>query len=251
VATCFFRDWISGPFHSHYVALGGNAVDGVLAEFVVLPEDALVAPPGHLSSVEAATLPCAAVTAWQALFVRSTLGPEDTLLVQGTGGVALFGLQFAKAVGARVIVLSSSDDKLARARTMGADILINYRSTPDWDRSVLEQTDGKGATRILELGGPDTYQRSINAIAAGGKIAQIGVLTGFSPKPDLGRLQSVNADILGITVGSREHFEAMSTFIARHQLKPVIDRTFVFDDAPAAYDYLRSARHFGKVALTL
>jgi NADPH:quinone reductase-like Zn-dependent oxidoreductase len=251
VATCFFRDWISGPFQSRYTALGGNAADGVLAEFVVLPEEALVASPAHLSFVEAATLPCAAVTAWQALFVRSTLGPEDTLLVQGTGGVALFGLQFAKAVGARAIVLSSSDDKLARAKAMGADILINYRSTPDWDRSVLEQTGGKGATRILELGGPDTYQRSINAVAAGGKIAQIGVLTGFSPKPDLGRLQSVNADILGITVGSREHFEAMNTFIARHQLKPVIDRIFAFEDAPVAYDYLRSGRHFGKVALTL
>jgi NADPH:quinone reductase-like Zn-dependent oxidoreductase len=148
-------------------------------------------------------------------------------------------------------VLSSSDDKLARARTMDADILINYRSTPDWDRCVLEQTGGAGVTRILELGGPETYQRSINAVAAGGKIAQIGVLTGFSPKPDLGRLQSVNADILGITVGSRSHFEEMNTFITRHQLKPVIDRTFAFDDIPAAYDHLRSGRHFGKVALTL
>lgn len=251
VVTSFFRDWISGPFHSRYMAsaLGGSTTDGVLAECVVLPEVALVAPPAHLSPTEAAALPCAAVTAWQALFVRSRLGTGDTLLVQGTGGVGLFGLQFAKAAGARAIVLSSSDDKLARAEAMGADILINYRSTPDWDHAVLEQTGGEGATHILELGGPDTYQRSINAVAAGGKIAQIGVLTGFSPKPDLGRLQSMNADILGITVGSREHFEAMNAFIAEHRIRPVIDRTFDFHDASAAYDHLRSGRHFGKIVI--
>ena len=253
VAASFFRDWHSGPFHPHYMAssLGGNATDGVLAEYIVLPEAALVTTPVHLSSAEAATLPCAAVTAWQALFARSTLGREDTLLVQGTGGVALFGLQFAKAIGARAIVLSSSDDKLARAKAIGADILINYRTTQDWDRAVLELTSGNGATHILELGGPDTYQRSINAVAAGGKIAQIGVLTGFGPKPDLARLQSVNADILGITVGSRGHFEAMNGFIADHGLVPVIDRTFPFDATPAAYDYLRSGQHFGKVVISL
>ncbi|MGO4683536.1 zinc-dependent alcohol dehydrogenase family protein [Hyphomicrobium sp. 2TAF46] len=185
------------------------------------------------------------------LFARSTLGQDDILLVQGTGGVALFGLQFAKAAGARAIVLSSSEDKLARAKAMGADILINYRSIPDWDREVLERTGGEGATLILELGGPDTYQRSINAVAAGGKIAQIGVLTGFGPKPDLGRLQSMNADILGITVGSREHFEVMNGFIAKHQLKPMNDQTFPFDAASAAYDHLRSARHFGKIVIAL
>jgi NADPH:quinone reductase-like Zn-dependent oxidoreductase len=253
VVTSFFRDWISGPFHSRYMlsALGGNATDGVLAEFIVLPEAALAATPDHLSSVEAATLPCAAVTAWQALFVRSTLGAHDTLLVQGTGGVALFGLQFAKAVGARVIVISSSDDKLARAKAMGAEILINYRTTPDWDRAVLEQTDGVGASRILELVGPDTYQRSINALAAGGKIAQIGVLTGFGPKPDLGRLQSMNADIIGITAGSRDHLEAMNAFIVEHRLRPVIDRTFPFDAVPEAYEHIRSGQHFGKVAINV
>jgi len=253
VATSFFRDWISGPFHSRYMtsALGGSTTDGVLAELVILPQEALVAPPAHLSLVEAATLPCAAVTAWQALFVRSNLGTGDTLLVQGTGGVALFGLQFAKAVGARVIVLSSSDDKLIRAQGMGADILINYRGTPDWDRAVLERTGGEGVTHILELGGPDTYQRTINVVATGGKIAQIGVLTGFGPKPDLGRLQSMNADILGITVGSREHFEAMNGFIEEHRIKPVIDRMFELHDAPTAYDYLRSGRHYGKVVIGL
>ncbi|MEW6346177.1 MAG: NAD(P)-dependent alcohol dehydrogenase [Pseudomonadota bacterium] len=251
VAASFFRDWIGGPFRAGYMssALGGSATDGVLAESVILPQASLVAVPGHLSMEQAATLPCAALTAWQALVVRGGLGHGDTVLIQGTGGVALFGLQFAVAMGARVIVLSSSDAKLERARQLGASVLINYRAKPEWDKAVLEETNGEGASHVLELGGPDTYERSLRSVAAGGKIAQIGVLTGFGSTPNLARLQSMNADILGITVGSVAHFSAMNSYIESQRLTPIIDRVFDFEDAASAYAYLRSGQHFGKVAV--
>ncbi|HLJ65709.1 MAG TPA: NAD(P)-dependent alcohol dehydrogenase [Stellaceae bacterium] len=253
VAASFFRDWIKGPFQAEYLksALGGSVTDGVLTESIILPEAALVAVPGYLSMIEAATLPCAAVTAWQALITRGGLAAGGTLLVQGTGGVALFALQFARSMGARAIVLSSSDAKLDRAREMGASILINYRRVPEWDKAVLEATEGKGVDCVLELGGPDTYDRSVRVVAAGGKIAQIGVLTGFGPQPNLGRLQSMNADILGITVGSVAHFEAMNHYLEEKRITPVIDRIFDFEDAADAYDYLRSGAHFGKIVVRI
>ncbi|MCG2627928.1 NAD(P)-dependent alcohol dehydrogenase [Bradyrhizobium sp. WYCCWR 13023] len=253
VAASFFRDWISGPFKSSYVAssLGGNATDGMLTEYVVLPASALVPVPPHLSSVEAATLPCAGVTAWHGLVTRGGLSKRGTLLVQGTGGVALFGLQFAAALGARAIVISSSDEKLARARTLGGSILINYRNTPDWDIAVMKATSGEGASHILELGGPGTYDRSLRSVASGGKIIQIGVLTGFGPKPDLARLQWENADIIGVTVGSVEHFSAMNRFLTEHAIHPIVDRIYDFEDVPEAYAHLRSGSHFGKVVVTL
>ena len=201
VAASYFRDWVSGPFKASYIpsALGSNTMDGTLAEYIVLSVAALVSVPKHLSSVEAATLPCAGVTAWHGLVTRGGMGKGDTLLIQGTGGVALFGLQFAAALGARVIVISSSNEKLARAKALGGSIFINYRETPDWDVAVMKATDGQGATHILELGGPGTYDRSLRSVASGGKIVQIGVLTGFGPKPDLARLQWENADIIGVT----------------------------------------------------
>jgi NADPH:quinone reductase-like Zn-dependent oxidoreductase len=253
VAASFFRDWVAGPFKSRYVSssLGGNTTYGMLAEYVVLPATALVPVPPHLSSVEAATLPCAGVTAWHGLITRGEMRKGDTLLVQGTGGVALFGLQFAVALGARAIVISSSDEKLARARTLGGSILINYRDTPDWDAALMKATDGEGASHILELGGPGTYDRSLRSVASGGKIIQIGVLTGFGPKPDLARLQWENADIIGVTVGSVEHFMAMNRFLAQHAIHPIVDRIYDFDEVPAAYAHLRSGSHFGKVVVTL
>ena len=218
VATSFFRDWLGGPFKAGYMgsALGGSASDGVLAECIVLPQTSVVAIPGHLSMEQAATLPCAAVTAWQALVTRGRLRSGETVLIQGTGGVALFALQFAVALGARAIVLSSSDTKLDRAKQLGASMVINYRTIPEWDKAVLESTAGEGANVVVELGAPDTYDRSIRSVAAGGRIAQIGVLTGFGPTPNLARLQSMNADILGITVGSGEHFSAMNGYIAEN-----------------------------------
>lgn len=253
VAASFFRGWVSGPFKADYMptALGGQTTDGALADFITVPAASLVVVPDHLSFTEAATLPCAAVTAWHGLVTRAGLKAGDTLLVQGTGGVALFGLQFAVALGARVIVLSSSDEKLDRARALGATGLVNYRKTPDWHEAVLALTDGLGASHILELGGRETYERSIKAVAAGGKIVQIGVLTGFGPTPNLARLQTVNADIIGVTVGSTAHFQVMNAFIAEKKLKPVIDRVFPFAAMPEAYDRLRSGGHFGKLVVDL
>jgi NADPH:quinone reductase-like Zn-dependent oxidoreductase len=232
-------------------ALGGSTADGMLAEYVVLPEGALVAVPAHLSSVEAATLPCAAVTAWHGLVTRGGMRSGDTLLVQGTGGVALFGLQFARAVGARAIVLSSSDEKLEHAKALGGSILINYRETPEWDVAVMEATAGEGASHILELGGSGTYDRSVRSVASGGKIVQIGVLTGFGPKPDLARLQMENADIIGVTVGSVEHFTAMNAFLTQQAIRPVIDDVFGLDDVAQALTHLRRQAHFGKIVVTL
>jgi NADPH:quinone reductase-like Zn-dependent oxidoreductase len=253
VAAAYFRDWVSGPFKRVYIpsALGSRTLDGLLTEYIVLPATALVAVPKHLTSVEAATLPCAAVTAWHGLVTRGGLSKGDTLLVQGTGGVALFGLQFAAALGARAIVISSSNAKLDRAKALGASILINYRDTPDWDVAVMKATDGQGASHILELGGPGTYDRSIRSVASGGKIVQIGVLTGFGPKPDLARLQWENADIIGVTVGSVEHFAALNRFLAEHAIHPIVDRIYGFDEVPEAYAHLRSGSHFGKIVMEL
>jgi NADPH:quinone reductase-like Zn-dependent oxidoreductase len=253
VAVSFFRDWIAGPFKVQYLAsaFGGVATEGLLSEYVVVPANSLVRVPECFNSIEAAALPCAAVTAWQALFVRSSLSQTDSVLIQGTGGVAIFSLQFASAVGARTIVLSSSDEKLDRAKMLGASEVINYRRAPDWDAQILEITEGEGVTRVLELGGPATYDKSLKVVAPGGKIAQIGVLTGFGPQPNLARLQSVNADILGITVGSTEHLRSMIAFMNERSIKPIVDHVFAFDAAPRAYDHLRSGNHFGKIGVSL
>lgn len=223
----------------------------MLADLIAAPEESLVRIPDALSAEEAATLPCAALTAWQALVVRGQLKAGDTVLAQGTGGVALFALQFATALGAKVIVISSSDEKRERASKLGAWATVNYRATPDWDVEVRKLTDGVGVSHLLELGAPDTFDRSLRALAAGGHIAQIGVFTGLGPHSNLLRLQLINADINGINVGSGEQFAAMNAFIAAQGIRPVIDRRFSFDEAEAAYDYLASGRHFGKVVITL
>nr|WP_166145484.1 NAD(P)-dependent alcohol dehydrogenase [Methylosinus sp. RM1] len=253
VAPTFYRDWVVGPYREAYgpSALGGGETDGVLADLVVVPEASLAPVPDSLSLEEAATLPCAALTAWQALVVRGGLAVGDTLLVQGTGGVALFGLQIASAFGAKTIVLSSSDEKRERATKLGAFATVNYRTTPDWDIEVRELTGGLGVSHILELGGPDTFDRSLRALAAWGHIAQIGVFTGFGPHSNLMRLQLINGTIDGINVGSAEQFEAMNAFLAEHLIRPVIDRTFSFDETQAAYDELASGRHFGKLVIRL
>lgn len=253
VMPAFFQTWQDGPFTPACFsgALGG-AIDGVLADQITVPESGLVRIPDHLSFAQAATLPCAAVTAWGALFERGRpLKEGDILLVQGTGGVALFGLQFAKAVGARVVVLSSSDDKLARAKTLGADFSINYRTTPEWASAVRDATGGHGADHILELGGPETFAQSIAAVAANGSIAQIGVLTGYGAAPNLNGLFSANATINGIMVGPRVFLERVAAFIARHDIKPVIDRTFTFDQAAGAYAHLAAAGHMGKIVIAV
>jgi NADPH:quinone reductase-like Zn-dependent oxidoreductase len=253
VAPTFFRAWIDGPFREAYrpSALGAGETDGVLSELIAVPEESLVPIPDALSIEEAATLPCAAVTAWQALVVRGQLTVDDTVLVQGTGGVAVFALQIATAIGARVIVTSSSDEKRARAMSLGAWATVNYRTTPDWDVEVRKLTDGAGFSHIIENGGPGTFDRSLRALAAGGKIAQIGVITGHGPQSNLFRLQLINADINGISVGSAQHFAAMNEFFVSHRIKPIIDRRFPFDESEAAYEYLASGGHFGKVVIKL
>lgn len=252
VAPIFMPQWIDGRFKRDYLANArGGEGDGVMAERLTLDEAGLVRIPDALDFAEAATLPCAGVTAWQVLMGRQPTGADDTVLIQGTGGVALFGLQIAKAVGARVIILSSSDDKLARAQALGADVGINYRREEAWDAAVMKTTDGRGVDHVLELGGPATYQKSIGALAASGVISQIGVLTGFGPQPSLGPIQSLNATIQGITVGSRRHFEDLNAFVIKHGIRPVIGARLPVGDIAKAFGLMRAATRFGKIVVDL
>lgn len=249
VAACFMPTWIGGQLDDAKArsTLGGD-VDGVLAEEVVLPEEGLVRVPEHLSFEEAATLPCSAVTAWHALVFGGSIKPGDTILTQGTGGVSIFALQFARLAGAKVIATSSHDGKLERLRELGAAEVINYKTTPEWDRRVRELTGGVGVDQIVEVGGAGTLPRSLRAIRLGGYIALIGVLAGLgevNPMPIL--MKSVR--VQGILVGSRSMFEAMNQAIRVNQLHPVIDRVFEFADAVAALEHMESGSHFGKVVI--
>ncbi|NNE92821.1 MAG: NAD(P)-dependent alcohol dehydrogenase [Verrucomicrobiales bacterium] len=253
VALTFFQDWKGGPFDMKYhKAARGGSCDGVLAETVCVPAHSVVKIPAHLDFAGAACLPCAAVTAWQGLFERGS-GPVtagQTVLCLGTGGVSIVALQLAKAAGARVIVTSSSDEKLERAQELGADETINYKTTPDWDKAVFELTEKRGVDHVIEVGGPGTLEKSMNSVAAGGRISLIGVLTGFDPpEASLFPLVTRAVDLVGIYVGSRAMFERMNAFLAEHQIQPVIDREFEFEDAAAAYEYLESGSHFGKVVI--
>ncbi len=252
VAGTFFRNWIDGaPPQGPLVALGAPPADGVLAEYAVFDEQDAVALPSHLSIEAAAALPCAAVTAWRALVELGRVAPGETVLLIGTGGVSIFALQFARLAGARVLITSSSDEKLERARKLGADGCVNYRTSPDWEREVMKLTDGRGVDHVLEVGGSGTLSRSIASVAVGGRIALIGVLTGAgaagSPYGLLGRQASIH----GVYVGSRGHFERMNAAIAVNRLEPIVDRIFRFDEAAAAYRHLESGAHFGKVVLRI
>jgi NADPH:quinone reductase-like Zn-dependent oxidoreductase len=252
VVGLFFQAWMTGRYKTAFSksSLGGNSQNGMLSEYVILPESGVADIGSRLTWQEAATLPCAALTAWQAMFERTRITSRDTVLILGTGGVASFAMQFAHAVGARTIVLSSSPGKLARMREFGATTTIDYTAVPEWDKAVLEATDGEGATLVIENGGPATFGRSLTSLAPGGRIAQVGVLTGFGPTSNLMRLQNINADIMGITVGSAEHFRSMLSFIEQHRIVPIIDKTFDFADASHAYTYLREALHVGKVVIS-
>lgn len=253
VIGTFFRDWVSGRFDMRYhqAALGGS-VDGVLRRTAIFPEHALVRMPRHYDFRQASTLPCAGLTAWYALMHRCRYQPGETVLLLGTGGVAIWGLQIVAASGGRAVITSSSDVKLARARELGAAETINYRSTPAWEKEVFRVTAGRGVDHVLELGGPGTLGKSLASVAAGGQIAQIGVLTGFSP-PDasLFPLLSKNATLHGVYVGHREALEQLVVFLEQTKIAPIIDRVFDFEDAPAAYRYLRSGEHLGKVVITV
>ena len=252
VAGTFFQTWQTGPIRreAFQAALGGS-VHGMLAELVTLSAAGVIAVPAHLSVEEAATLPCAALTAWNALVTSGKVAADHTVLVLGTGGVSLFALQFAKLHGARVIVTSSSDAKLARAQALGADATINYRTTPDWDQAVVRLTGQAGVEQIVEVGGADTFPKSLRALALGGTISVIGGVSGFGSQVPLTDILGKSALLRGIYVGNRDMFEAMNRAITRHELKPVVDRVFPFADAPAAYRYQESGAHFGKVVIRL
>jgi len=252
VVGTFFERWISGPLSAEVAASArGGENDGMLAEYVVTDASGLLTVPGYLSFEEAATLPCAAVTAWNALFTRGRLKAGDTVLLEGTGGVSIFGLQLAAAAGARPIITSSRDAKLDHARLLGAVATINYRRVADWDGEVLRLTDGHGADHVLEVGGQDTLPKALAALAWGGHVAIIGGLSGWAPAIPTPALMRKSASVSGIYVGSREDFSALLAFMQQHELRPVIDRVFDFEDAPAAYAYLASGEHLGKVVIRM
>jgi NADPH:quinone reductase-like Zn-dependent oxidoreductase len=249
VMPTFIQGWVSGPHPriDNLPTLGGP-LDGVLVDFGVWNASGLVKIPASLSDVEAASLPCAALSAWNALFVSGSLRPGETVLVQGTGGVSLFALQFAKAAGAKVIVTSSSDDKLERARQMGADHCINYKDTPDWGKAAREYT-ASGVDYVVEIGGAGTFEQSLIALRNAGQISMVGFVSGAATSFDISQIGMKSAQIKGIRVGNRDSFEAMLSAVSQHAIKPVIDKVFEFRDAPAGLHYLSEGRHFGKVCI--
>jgi NADPH:quinone reductase-like Zn-dependent oxidoreductase len=252
VAGTFFERWDSGkPTPAALASARGGQAPGVLSEYVAAHENSWVKFPDHLSYAEAAALPCAGVTAWNALFTTGNLQPNDIVLLEGTGGVSIFGLQFAVAAGAKPIITSSSDAKLERARAMGATGTVNYKTNVDWEREVRKLSGGRGVDHVLEVGGKDTLPRALRALALGGQVALIGGLTGFDGQVSTGSISGVQGTVRGIYVGSRADFIAMNAFIAKHKLKPVVDKTFAFGEAPAAFEYLESGSHFGKVVIAL
>ena len=250
VAANFSQKWLGGePARPKLGASLGGPLDGMLSELRSLHEDGLVHVPSHLTDEEAATLPCAAVTAWNSLINMGRLTAGETVLVQGTGGVSIFALQFAKLAGARVIVTSSSDAKLERVKDMGADFLINYLTTPDWDKQAKEITGGVGVDHIVEVGGAGTFGKSLRAIKIGGHIGLIGNLSGNTTEVNLVQILMQNVRIQGVLVGSRDTFESMNRAVSFHSVRPVIDRVFSFDDARKAFEHMASGSHFGKICI--
>ncbi len=251
VCGIFMQRWLAGgPDDQKSASAMGGAIDGMLAEQVCLNAEGLVQIPEHLSFEEAASLPCAAVTAWNALFVSGGVKPGDSVLTLGTGGVSLFAMQFARMAGARVISTSSSHEKQARIHAMGAESTVNYKGTPAWDRQVRALTGGVGVDHVIEVGGAGTLPLSIKSVRTGGHIALIGVLSGggeMDPRPLL--MKSIR--LQGIYVGSREMFEAMNRAISDSKLKPVVDRVFGFGEIAEAMNYLASGAHFGKVCISI
>lgn len=250
VVPHFMPSWQDGTMTPAVIlARRGLTCPGSLAEYVAVPASSLVAVPGHLSFTEAAALPIAATTAWRAVRAAA-LGPGSTALLLGTGGVSIFALQFAKAHGARVIITSSSDEKLERARDLGADLTINYRSTPDWDVEALRLTEGHGANLVLETGGAETFPRSLNAVAMAGTVFVIGFLSGSRPTIDVLSVIEKGARIQGNNAGPVADLAAAAAAIAAHRLTPIVDQTFAMDEAADAYAHLAAGgKHFGKIAL--
>jgi NADPH:quinone reductase-like Zn-dependent oxidoreductase len=250
VAGLFMQNWLGGDMEPYHVdSSRGGSIDGVLAEYVLFDQDGVVHLPQHLSFEEGATLPCAGLTAWNALYAGKSLRSGETVLILGTGGVSIFALQFAHAAGARVIGTSSSDEKLARVKGLGASDGVNYRQQPEWQEQVLALTNGRGVDHVVEVGGAGTLGRSVEAARIGGQVHLIGVLTGgeINPTPILRR----NTILRGIYVGSRQMFQAMNAAVSLHRIRPVIDRVFDFTDAKAAYHHLKGQTHVGKIVIRI
>lgn len=252
VAAAFMPGWITGPptVEGAHSALGAGGV-GMAAEVVVLPATGVVHFPTHLSFEEAATLPCAAVTAWHALVSEGHVKAGDVVLVQGSGGVSLFALQFARMHGARVIATTGSAAKVERLRELGASHVINYKATPEWDREVLRLTGGAGVDHVVEVGGAGTLGRSLKAVKMGGRVSLIGVLSGGSSELGIFPILMKNVRLQGIYVGSCAMFEDMNRALALHGLKPVVDRVFSLDQAADAYRHMDGGSHMGKIVLRL
>lgn len=253
VAGIFTQAWLDGAYHPEYwrASTLGGPLPGMLAEFAILSEQGVVKLPEHLSDEEGATLPCAAVTAWNGLFVAGNLQPGETVLVQGTGGVSLFALQFAKMAGAQVFVTSSSERKLERAKQLGASGTVNYKTTPEWGEAIKQLTNGVGVDHIVEVGGAGTLPQSFRAVRDGGHLAIIGVLTAGEGDINPISILLKALRLTGILVGSRQMFEDMNRAIVLNGLKPIVDRVFPFDEAPEALAYLKSGSHFGKIVIRI
>jgi len=251
VAGAFFQRWPGGemnPYETAVSALGGP-IDGMLAEYVLLEEEGAVKIPAQLSLEEGATLPCAGVTAWSAIVHHARLIAGNTVLLQGTGGVSVFGLQLGHAMGITTLITSSSDAKLERAKALGADCCINYKTTPEWDQAAREFTGGRGVDHVLEVGGAETLARSFGAIRVGGKISIIGGVSGGATNLNPGLIFSRRANIQGIYVGSTEMFEQMNAAITANKIKPAIDRVFGFDEVKSAFHHMAAGAHFGKIVI--
>lgn len=250
VAGIFAQKWLAGPGDSKVARFTlGGPLDGTLAEQMNFHEDGLVSIPDHLTFDQAATLPCAAVTAWHALVAHGQIKAGDSVLVLGTGGVSLFALQLAQASGARVVVTSSQDDKLERARRLGAWQTINYRTTPDWPKQVYELTNGEGVDHVVEVGGAGTLSKSVDAAGIGGRVSVIGVLSGTAAEIDVRRLLMRGIQLRGVFVGSRSMFEDMNRAISQHRIEPVVDKVFPLEDTREAFEHMAQGRHFGKIVI--
>jgi NADPH:quinone reductase-like Zn-dependent oxidoreductase len=250
VATLFFQNWVSGPpTLEKLMSALGSPIPGAGRELGVFSQDGVSKVPEFLTDQQVATLPCAALTAWRALFEDADLRPGDTVVLQGTGGVSIFGLQFAHAAGLRTVITSSSDEKLARAKAMGADHLANYRQEPVWSKAVREATGGVGADLIIEVGGGGTIEESMKAIRIGGHVAIVGVVAGLGGGFNTASLIGNSAKLQGLSVGSRDMFEAMCRLIELHRIQPVVDKVFPWTEVEAAFIAMRGGEHFGKIVL--
>ena len=250
VMGLFSQAWLGGePSRAAQTSTLGGPLDGALADTMLLHEDGVIATPAYLTDEEAATLPCAALTAWSALVTYGGLKAGDTVLVQGTGGVSIFGLQIARMLGARVILTSSRDDKLEKARALGAHDVINYVTTADWDKAARALTGGVGVDHVVEVGGAGTFEKSLRAVRVGGTVSVIGVLSGGAATVPLTPVLMQNLRVQGIFVGHRQGFEALNRALTLHAVRPVVDRVFPFAEARAAFEYLKSGAHFGKVVI--